>query len=576
MMNVKIWISAAAAALALTACGGGGGSAGTPLYNNASSGGNTSTPSAASSLAIALSASSVLDTDLAGVTATVTATDANGKTVSGVTISYTVSGGIYTQSSAVTDSSGENAIKVKLGSNLANRTITVTASDGTHTATAYLLVTGARISSTANPSVVAPSGSGSVIFRLLDGGSNNLASQAIEIRTSAGDSVSGTTNASGQYTYNFQAPSTAQTLTVTATGAGVSASQDVLIQSSSASIPNATTPTQATLDANPTVVSVNSAGSTANSATVRALFKGASNNPIANVRVKFDLAGDVNSVGGTFSVSEVYTDALGYATTSYIPGSTPSPTNGVTIRACYATTGDPASVTCSSSNVLTKTMTVIADAVSLSIGSDEKVYTDTDLIYYRRFVVQVVDGSGHARSGVLISPQLDLVRYAKGAFAKGSSGWATTGFYSCNNEDLDRNGLLAGGGTAGSEDANHNQVLEPRMADAAWSYETGYTDGKTDANGRLNLRVVYNRTSAGWIKYALNVSGLVNGSEGRTSFGEWAPYPVDALSGTGAPAFVTSPYGTRTTDLVLSSDRTMGDGYVFLSGSTLTPCQNPD
>ena len=572
-MNWKTWLTVLAAAASLTACGGGGG-AGTSLYGSSS--GSTTTTSA-SALSIALSADSLLDTDTDGAIVTVTATDSNGKTVSGTNISYKVTGGTYTQSTSTTDSSGENKVTVKLGSNKANRTITIVATDGINTATGYLNVTGAKLSSTANPTVVAPSGTGSVIFSLKDASSNALTSQAVEIQTSAGAAVTGTTNASGQYTYTFQAPATTGTLTVTATAGGVTASQDVLIQSSSTSIPNSGAPEQKSMDVNPTVVTVNASGSSANSATVRALFKGATNNPLANVRVKFDLAGDPYSVGGAFSAQYVYTDANGYAATSYIPGTVPSPTNGVTIRACYATTGDPADIVCTpGTNTLTQSITVTADAVSVSIGSDESVYVDKALVYYRRFVVTVVDGAGVARSGVTITPVLDLVKYAKGSYEKGTAwDYVAGGPFECVNEDLDRNNQIAGSG-ATSEDINHNQSLDPRRADASVSFESGYESHKTDSSGHVILRVEYNRSSATWIKYALNVSGTVNGSEGRTSWIEWAPAPTTAYSGTGAPAFVYSPYGLETGDVTLSANRTMADGYVFTSGATLTPCMNPD
>lgn len=573
-MNWKNWVSALVATAALAACGGGGGDPGTSLYGSNSDSGTTSTN--ASALAISVSSSSIVDTNTDGVTVTVTATDSTGKTVSGTNISYTVTGAIYTQTASTTDTDGTNEITVKLGANKANRTITIVASDGSHTATAYVVVTGAKLSSTANPSVVAPSGSGSVIFRLLDASSNPLGSQAIDIQNSAGGAVSGTTDSNGQYTYNFTAPSSAGTLTITATSGGVTTTQDVSIQSSSSSIPDSGTPTQVTLDVNPTVVSVNSVGSTTNSAVVRALFKGASNNPLANVRVKFDLNGDPLSVGGTFSAQEVYTDSNGYAVTSYIPANVPSPTNGVTIRACYATTGDPSAITCSGSNSLTKTLTVTADAVSVSIGSDENIGTDSPLVYERRFVVQVVDGAGRALAGVTISPTLDLVYYAKGQYARGTAwGVVAPGPYSCVNEDLDRNNLITGSG-ASSEDINHNGSLDPRKADATVAFESAYSSGKTDSNGRVLLRVSYNRSSASWIKYALNVSGSVSGSEGRASWSEWAPIPASAVSGTGAPAFVFSPYGTAVADVTLGSNRTMPDGFVQSSGATLTPCQNPD
>jgi hypothetical protein len=563
-MNWKNWLVSIASAGLLAACGGGGSDAGTSPFDPDSGGGS----STAASLLIELNKTSVANTDTAGVIATVTAVDSTGKTLPEIAITYTVTGGIYTQTTNVTDENGDNEALVKLGANKANRTITIRATDGSKTATAYLTVTGAKLSSTASPAVVAPSASGSVIFRLQDAASDAMANQEVEIVTSTGATATGVTNSSGEYAYTFTAPSTTGTMTVTATAAGVTTTQDVLIQSSSSSIPDAGVIAEKSMDINPTVVSVNTVGSTSNAATVRVLFRGSSNNALPNVRVKFDLADDPNSVGGTFSVNEVYTDANGYATTSYIPGTKPSPTNGVIIRACYATTGAPADVVCGGSNVVSSTLTVTSEAVSVSIGSDENVYTDEALVYYRRFVVQVVDAAGRARPGVTITPQVDLLNYAKGFFFGEDYGSRLA--YQCVNEDLNRNATLDS-----SEDVNHDLALSPRKADVAVSVETAGTDGKTDANGRIILRVTYPRSTASWVKYALNVAGSVDGSEGRASWIEWAPYPASALSASGAPAFVTSPYGVATEDVTLGADTLMPDGTSLSAGQVLTPCQNP-
>ena len=61
------------------------------------------------------------------------------------------------------------------------------------------------------------------------------------------------------------------------------------------------------------------------------------NKPVKNMRVRFDLAGDVNSIGGTFTTGDnvVYSDANGVATSAYVPGTRSSPTDGVTVRACW-------------------------------------------------------------------------------------------------------------------------------------------------------------------------------------------------------------------------------------------------
>lgn len=565
-MNWKNWLVSIASAGLLAACGGGGSGAGTSPFNPGGGGAGTS-PSAAS-LSIELDKASVQNTDAAGVKATVTAVDAQGKTLPEIAISYTVTGGIYTQASTVTDVNGENVAVVKLGANKANRTITVRATDGKNSAVAYLVVTGAKLSATVSSAVVSPGASSSVTFRVLDALASPMSGQSISVDSSAGSTVTGTTNSSGEYTYSFTAPSTNGTLTVTASAAGATVSQDILVQSSSSSIPDSGNPTAVTMDINPTVVAVNTSGSTANSAVVRTRFLGASNQALVNVRVKFDLNGDTNSVGGTFSVNEVYTDSSGYATTSYIPGTIPSPTNGVTIRACYAATGEPSAVTCGSSNKVSRTLTVTNQAVSVSIGSDENVYVDQPLIYYRKYVVQVVDAAGRAMAGVTITPQVDLLTYGKGRFY--GVGYVNRSTYLCSNEDLNRNANLDSG-----EDVNHDGQLSPRQADVAVAFDASSSTRKTDANGRVILTVSYPRSSASWVKYALNVAGSVDGSEGRTSWIEWAPYPASALSGDGAPAFVVSPYGVVTDNVTLGSNVTMPDGTIVAGGTTLTPCQNP-
>lgn len=560
-MNWKNWLVSIVSVSLVAACGGGGADAGKSPFD---AGGTKS-----ASLSIELSKSAVLNSDVDGVTATVIAVDSKGKAIPEVAISYTVTGGIFTQANDKTDADGENIAVIKLGSNKANRTITIRATDGKNTAVAYLSVTGVKLSSTASSAIVSPGATSSVIFRLLDAQSNAMSGQRVDVVTSAGGEAAGTTNGSGEYTYSFTAPSTTGTFTVTGSAAGSTASQDVLVQLSGSAIPDSEVPASASMDINPTVVSVNSAGSTSNSVLIRTLFKGPSNNPLKNVRVKFDLAGDVYSTGGVFSVNNVYTDANGYATTSYIPGSVPSPTGGVTIRACYSTTGAPVDVVCGAGNKVSNTLTVTSQAVSVTLGADEFVSPEVPGFYVRRYYVQVVDAAGKAMSGVTITPQVDLLRYRKGFFS-GSDNQIYNS-YTCPNEDLNRNSLLDVG-----EDADHNEILAPRKADVAVAFDTDSLSGKTNASGRLTLTVTYPRSHAAWVNYSLNVAGSVDGSEGRTSLNEWTSFIVDALTAPGDPAFKYSPYGRIYQDVTLSSDKVFPDGTVVSAGVTLNACQNID
>ena len=338
-----------------------------------------------------------------------------------------------------------------------------------------------------------------------------------------------------------------------ANAGGVSNTQTVQIQASGTStIPPATgTILSASVSANPSVISTNT-GSTNNRVEIRALFVGASNAPIRNVRVRFDLAGDANSVGGTFSTGDntVYSDANGIATTAYIPGTRASPTNGVTVRACFGPNDFTSCATAPSTT--STTITVASDPLAVTIGTNETVDVSNQLTYKRQFVVLVVDASGRAKENVQIVPSVDIERYYKGQLVAGSGAW-TYGYvsggtavqwpaYECFNEDLDRNGVLEA-----SEDINNNGSLEPRKSDVAVS-AVGST--ATNSSGTAIVQIEYPRNIGTWAKVKILVSATgVSGTEGRATWTEILPVPASALTNvTAAPAFRISPYGTNIFD----------------------------
>ena len=182
-------------------------------------------------------------------------------------------------------------------------------------------------------------------------------------------------------------------------------------------VPPAVGPIQsASVSANPSVVSTNTTASN-NQTQIRALFVGLNNAPIQNVRVLFDLNGDANSVGGTFATGTnvVYSDANGAATTSYIPGSRSSPTNGLTIRACYSTTDFPAEP---ARFPRTTTVTVVSNPLSVSIGSNAEIAGRS-----RRISPTYANSSclssmrqGTQRAMSTLSPSLDLDYFYKGQY----------------------------------------------------------------------------------------------------------------------------------------------------------------
>ncbi len=555
-MNLLARFGALAALLVLTACGGGGGSSGSCGFSTCSS---TTPPGTApvpvaSDISLTLSTASVSNSGSATVTATVTAVDGNRNTIAGIPVQLRVdNGATVSVSSSITSGTGVVTGIINIGSDRSNRAILVTATSGSLTKESMLQVVGSRLTGTALPAVLTAGAAGSVQYQLVDANNNPMAGLPISISGVAGAEVSATTGINGDYTYRFTAPASGSTLDIRAQAAGVETTNAVLAGGGTIDPVPAGSVLSSSLRASPSVVPVNASVATANRTEVRALFVGTNNRPIRNVRVRFDLNGDTNSVGGTFTsgTTTVFSDANGEAIASYVPGPRFSPTDGLTLRACWSYADFPVG-TCP--NQTTTTLTVISDSLSVSIGADEFV-TPSDLTYSRRFVVQVNDSSGLAKPDVLISPLLDLTKYIKGIYSRQLSSeqgrWVrgfvidpsggTTTF--CANEDLNRNGVLEVYGNGTVEDANNNRQLDPRKADVVVSFEGS---NRTNAAGQVRVRITYPRSHATWIEYMLTVAaGGVAGTEGRASTTGILGAPETGFTDSAEPAFRISPYGVQ-------------------------------
>jgi hypothetical protein len=543
--------------LALAACGGGGGGAGTsPL------GSNETTPPAsggtvkADDIALALSTSSIANSGSVTVTATVTAVDSNRNTVSGIPVTLKVDNEATVQvSGTATDTKGVVTGAVGIGANKANRTITVTATSGTLTKQATFQVVGTKIAAVVLPAVVAPGAAAKVQYNVTDSTGGPLAGQDVVVSGPNGTQVTGKTNANGFYEFPYTAPQAAGNLEIRSKAAGVESLVTVFVQAGPGVIPNAEAGSarSASVSVNPSVVTVNTGDSTNNRAEVRALFVGNANQPIKNIRVRFDLAGDTNNIGGTFTSSGVllYTNENGVAQSSYIPGSRFSPTDGVTVRACWDYADFPANTCPNADAVLpaprapTAKLTVISDALSVTIGTDNLIVLE-DLVYVQRYIIQVNDSSGLAKPDALVSPLLDLPAYYKGFWVRGDTDdqWkqVVTTPAGCESEDLNRNGVLETYSNGQSEDANGNRQLDPRKADAVVSVEGS---NRTNAAGQLKIRITYPRNVGSWLQYNLTVAATgVAGTEGRASFSGLLEVPETDVKATAKPPFVVSPYGT--------------------------------
>jgi hypothetical protein len=531
-------------------------------------------------LSLNLSASTINNSGSETIIATVVATNSSNQTMSGASVVLSVdSEAEIAVDGAVTDASGRLTGTVRIGENRNNRTITVTAlaNEGGLSTTKTFQVVGAELTATPVPAVISPGDAGQVQYRLLDSNSNPMVGSPIVVTGPGGVQTEGLTGNNGEFDYVYTAPTTTGELSISASGGGDNDVRvTVLVQApGGGSLPPvnaALTPVRsASVSANPSVVAVNT-DATNNQSQIRVLFLTDGNAPIQNMRVRFDLAGDLNSIGGTFTTGDnlVYSNVNGVATAAYSPAGRASPTDGVTIRACWDyvdfTTCDPA-------KSVTTTLTVVADPVSVTIGTNALIETGTSgLTYVKRYVVQVVDSSGVAKPDVQISPSVDLLRFYKGFWFPTLDGWAQQTEATCDNEDLNRNNTNEVYADGWVEDANGSfnltagrPALEPRKADVAVSFEGS---SRTDSSGIVILRLEYPQNLGSWVDFNLTVAASgVSATEGRANFDGRLPVPADAVADPdAAPAFETSPYGILPS-LLLSK---------VYGGTTYQLCMNPN
>lgn len=556
----------------------------------------------AADLSLTLSANTLENNSASTVTATATAVDSNRNALAGIPVTIAVdSSAVATVSGNVTNTRGVVTAAVGIGADRTNRVITVTATSGALTRSASFLVTGAKLSATYAPLVTSGLTGNQVQFTLVDSNGNAMPSQPISVTSPLLPTATGTTNSNGKYNYVYTAPNVSGTLKLTATAAGDTQSFDITVQPSGvgavAVAPEA--PLSASITPSPSVVSVNVAGSNSNQVELRALFLGANNQPIPRVRVRFDLDNNLNTtdgvvtwLGGDFA----YSDSSGVARGTFTPGLRSSPTNGVTVRACYST-ADFDTSTCP--NAVRATLTVTSEALSVSIRTNELVSSGTNnLTYIKQFVVLVVDAAGQAKPDVQITPSVDLPGYYKGFYSYDGTRWVqnlslftptiptsqsdqgtsrerynwdasartwvqtttnTTQPY-CPNEDVNRNGVREAGAVGGTtpalsareEDLNWNGELDPRKSDVAVKM---VGSSRTDASGLAVVQIEYGRNLASWVDFVVTVTaGGISGTEARAKYsgilyGLGAlPYPSDSVTDRDKPpAFIVSPYGVSHT-----------------------------
>jgi hypothetical protein len=490
------------------------------------------------------------------VNVTVTAVDASRNVVAGIPVTFSVDNKAnIAASGTLTNAQGQVTAVVRIGDDKSNRLITVTAKSETLVRTASFLVTGAKLQGQAQQALPAAGSTGNKVeYRLSDVNQNAMVGAAYTVSAPNLPTATGVTGPNGDFVYTYTAPTTPGPIDITAVAGGATSVVTVTVPTATSTVPPASpNVVSSALSASPTVVRVNTAD-TANRAEIRALFLAAGNVPVRNVRVRFDMNGDANNIGGSLSsgTSLVYSDANGAALTNYSPSQRSSPTDGVTIRACWDYNDFPA--TSCPHQVLTS-LTVVADPLSVTIGTNDLIEDGSSaLTYVKKYVLLVVDAAGNPKADVQITPSLDLTHYLKGFYRWNATVEQWTKRYlhvpisgsavevegagpSCQNEDQNRNGSIDAG-----DDLNGNGQLDPRKSDVSISM---FGSTRTDANGVAILKIEYPKNIATWVAFRIQASaaGVLSPPAVYSSI---LPAPGAAVSNEDVPpAFQLSPYGLR-------------------------------
>lgn len=530
----------------------------------------------------------VANGEMANVVATVTTLGANNQAISGANVVYDVQdqslnaaqdGAYIVSATGTSNETGQSTATVNLGTDKSNRLITVTATAGGRTISRTITLRGTSIDATADP-LVDPATSKTIEFTVTDSNGAPIGNTQIIIEGTGLATRTVTTDASGAYSYTYTVPnSPGTTIEFNVTAAGVSKQYWVDIKAPAQVLPPANlTGLTPTLQVNPNVVAINSAGSTANRLQVVAKFENAAGNPIPNVRVVFKLEGDrASSVqgsfssGGTWNGTPVQTSTSdGKVQTFYIPGATSSPNNTLNIIACYGAT-DSDALACDNSRKLSQPITIADEAVSVTIGTDGLLIDETaSLSYAQQFVIKVVNSAGQPKSGLTVSAQINTIEYLKGEYSKtGTEDWKRASEGTCAKEDLDDDDRLDAG-----EDLDHDTRLEPIRAYVSLTAPNGWV---TNADGLVVVKMSYPKDVASWMRVMIHATSLVGGSEGRASRRLELAVPQDVLQDEADPPFRYSPYGLVVGDVTVGvGGRTMPDGTPITAGTVLTRCQNPD
>ncbi|MDN2711071.1 Ig-like domain-containing protein [Janthinobacterium sp. SUN118] len=313
-------------------------------------------------------------------------------------------------------------------------------------------------------------------------------------------------------------------LTAKYDGSGVSVQSDVEF------VAPLTAQASITLQADPAVIGVNTAGSSAQRSALRAIVRDGTpqNNLVKNAQVGFSILTDASN-GSLSSPSVVSTDSDGMATVSYIAGQATTGVDGVVVQAQLQGV---------SNNAATVKLTVTKKALFISAGSGNALDATDSSTYRKTYTVFVTDAAGNPVPDVIITAAAWPRHYYKGylQYSQAAAAWVVASTWTCDNEDKDRSGTLDP-----NNDLNRNGRLDPGIP---LNLSTG---GKTDSTGTASVTLTYPRDRANWLDVELTIRGNSSGTEATYVGYTLLPgLATDFNRLDVSPPGVISPYGQAT------------------------------
>lgn len=455
----------------------------------------------------------------------VTARDSNGAPISGASLAASSSiGNSVTPSQMVTDSLGAATFTYR-ANNSGTDTLSVRGLGAAASASVAVSAEDFAFETPASGSSVAIGASQVVSVRLLSGGAP-VVGRTVTFSTTRGSVSAGTvvTDTNGRASTTVSSTTSGPANIVARAGTSQALLPLTFV---------ATTPATLVLQANPGAVPPNASGSTTNQATLQAVVRDASGNPVAGRVVNFTATSDLSN--GTITPGSGVTDGSGMVSVQFIPGGLTTASNGVVIGANVQGT------TVSGTTALT----VSGQALFISIGKGKLLGELSEPVYKKQFSVYVTDANGAPAANKQVALSVYPDQYMKGWLAVPSDAeaeqvWTRSVAAVCDNEDADRNGILAATeDSPANGNGNGNGKLDPGLPVVVTPATV-----TTDAGGFATFFLQYGKNFAVWVDTTITARSAAGGTESvQTQKWQLEVLADDVKDPNVPPPNVTSPFG---------------------------------